>query len=305
VSALKQLPDMVLAELVKIRRRGFGTVAVVVAAVHGALVLAAMVGLRALARWQAPASERNTLDLFDGLQVGEWTLFTLCLPVMTVVVLAVVAELFAGEYAQRTYSLLLIRPVPRWQVFAAKFIAVYGFVILLFAGAVLLTSVLGLVGFGASKATGARAADLAMGLGAEQSFGVRLGEVLVWIAGGCLGMLPVIAATAFFAVVTRSTALTVTYTIILLIIDAGVRLTFPLVGPMLEQDFVVRIADFTMTASRLPPFNHFLAPALAPSDVVGHGEYLKESLGAFALLFGYSAAFIGGAIAVFSLQDVE
>ncbi len=193
MSGLSRLPDMVLAELVKIRRRGFGTVAVVIAAVHGLLVLAAMVGLRALARWQTPASERDALDLFDGLQVGEWTLFTLCLPVMTVVVLAVVAELFAGEYAQRTYSLLLIRPVPRWQVFAAKFIAVYGFVILLFVAAVLLTSILGLVGFGASKATGASPADLAMGLGTEQSFGLRLGEMAVWVFGGSLGMLPVIA----------------------------------------------------------------------------------------------------------------
>ena len=305
MSGLSRLPDMVMAELVKIRRRGFGTVAVVIAAVHGLLVLAAMVGLRALARWQTPASERDALDLFDGMQVGEWTLFTLCLPVMTVVILAVVAELFAGEYAQRTYSLLLIRPVPRWQVFAAKFVAVYGFVILLFVAAVLLTSTLGLVGFGASRATGASPADLAMGLGTEQSFGLRLGEMAVWLIGGSLGMLPVIAATAFFAVVTRSTALTVTYTIILLIIDAGIRLTFPLVGPMLEQDFVVRIADFTMTASRLPPFEHFLTPALSPSEAVGHGEYLKESLGAFGLLLGYSAAFIGGAIAVFTFQDVE
>lgn len=304
MNTLGALPGMVRAELVKIRRRGFGTVAVVVAAIHLILVLASMVGMRALARWQTAPGQRDELNVFDGLQVGEWTLFALCLPVMTVVVLAVVSELFAGEYAQRTYSLLLIRPVPRWQVFAGKFLAGYGFVCLLFLVMVGVGCLLGLVGFGGSK--GPTEMNLVTGMGGEPSFGARLGEITVWTLGGLLSMLPVVAATAFFAVVTRSTALTVTYTIILLIIDGGITATFPLVGQLVDQqELMTRIAEFTMTASRLPPYEHFLAPVLSPAEVVGHGEYLKNSLADLGLLLGYTVTFIAGAVAIFTYQDVE
>ncbi len=307
MSGLRAFPAMVLAELTKIRRRGFGTVAVVVAVVHGVLVLAAMVGIRALLVWQTPEGQRDDLNVFDGLQAGEWTLFTLCLPVMGVVILAVVSELFAGEYAQRTYSLLLIRPVPRWQVFAAKFVAAIGFVCLVLLAVALLSSVLGLVGFGAAR--GPAEANIVTGVEADPGFFSKLWGLAVWYVRIGLSMLPVVALTAFFAVVTRSTALAVTYSIILWLIDVTVLIGLQMAFWWRGNEIFQTIADFTMTASRSPMFTDFLCKTgvMLPGLDCAAAESataLQTAL-PYLLQFGYTALFAGAAVAIFTFQDVE
>jgi len=101
-------------------------------------------------------------------------------------------------------------------------------------------------------------------------------------------------------VVTRSTALTVTYTIILLIIDAGIWLTFPWVTNALDYPIFAEIKPYTLMAARIFWFEYFFG-----SGEMTVGEMLKQSWQSIALVAGYSALFIGGAIAVFTYQDVE
>jgi len=301
VTWLRQTIGMIRAEWIKLWRRGFAVAGLIVAATHGVLVFLIMFGIHAVQRWGATAAA-NTMpaDLFDGLQAGEWTLFSLYLPVMGVVVLAVVGELFAGEYAQRTYSLLLIRPVPRWRIYLAKMCASILWVMLVLAVAMLIASVLGLAAFGTSRTMLSVGADLPVGLGVEQSFGLRVGEMLVKYFAVCVSLLPVLAATAFLAVVTRSTALTVTYTIILLIIDAGIWLTFPWVTQALEYEIFSQIKPYTLMACR-----NFMFPYFFSSGEMSVGEFLSENLRSLGLLAGYTTAFIVAAVAVFTRQDVE
>ena len=298
---LQQTFGMIRAEWTKLWRRGFAVAGLIVAAIHGVLVFLIMFGIHAVQRWGATAAA-NTMpaDLFDGVQAGEWTLFSLYLPVMGVVVLAVVGELFAGEYAQRTYSLLLIRPVPRWRIYLAKMSASILWVLLVLAVAMLIASVLGLAAFGTSRTMMTAGADLPVGLGVEQSFGLRIGELLLKYVAVAVSMLPVLAATAFLAVVTRSTALTVTYTIILLIIDAGIWLTFPWVTQALEYEIFAQIKPYTIMACR-----NFMFPYFFSSGELALGEFLSENLKSLGLLAGYTAAFIAAAVAVFTRQDVE
>jgi len=293
---------MVFAEWIKLWRRGFALAGLVIAGIHGVLAFAVMFGIHAVQRWGATATANAMpADLFDGIQTGEWALFALYLPVMGVVLLAVVGELFAGEYGQRTYSLLLIRPVPRWRIFASKMTACCLYVLLVLAAAMLIASVMGLAAFGTSR-TLVTPDPMAMSaaVGELPSFGSRLGAAVVKYAAVAVSLLPVLAITAFLAVVTRSTALTVTYTIILLIIDAGIWLTFPWVTQALEYEIFAQLKPYTIMANRAFMFPYFFA-----STDVTVGEFLSGSWKAIGLLVGYSAAFVAAAIALFTHQDVE
>ncbi len=297
---LRETAGMVHAEWIKLWRRGFAMAGLVVAVIHGLLVFVVMFGVHGIQRWGAKAQGGLPADLFDGIQGGEWTLFALYLPVMGVVLLAVVGELFAGEYAQRTYSLLLIRPVARWRVFGAKFTASFLYVMLILAVAMLVASVLGLAAFGTSRQMVMAGADLPVGLGMEQSFGLRLAELAVKYLAFSISMLPILAITALLAVVTRSTALTVTYTIILLIIDGGVWLTFPYVTQALEYEIFGQIKPFTLLANR-----NFVVAYFFGAGEMTIGEFLSESWKQLGLIAAYTAAFVGAAIGVFTMQDVE
>ena len=300
MSAATAMLGMVRAEWTKIWRRGFGTVGLVLAGVHAILVFLLQFAFHAVQKWGVKAPDRGAVDIFDGVQTGEWTVFALYLPVMGVVLLAVVGELFAGEYSQRTYSLLLIRPVPRWQVFAAKFLAAYGYVLMLLAAAAVVATVLGLAAFGTSRVLIDPMYAMPGELGLEQSFGLRLGELGIKFVAVALSLVPVVALTALLAVVTRSTALTVTYTIILLIIDGGIWLTFPWVAQALEYEVFAEVKKYTLMASR-----SFMFPYYFQSAEMTLAELLRESALALGLLVGYTATFVGGAIAVFTLQDIE
>ncbi len=304
IRAVKETPGMVGAELTKLRRRGFATAAVVVALVHGGLALLSMGGFRRLATIGATKAERAELNPFDGLQAGEWTLFGLCLPVMIIVLLSVVAQLFAGEYAQRTYSLLLVRPVARWRVFLNKFVAAFGFVVVLFLAAAVIATLLGLAGFGAGRET------------TDEGFWARLLELVVWFLGAALSMLPLIAVTAFFAVVTRSTALSITYTIILWLIDATVGVALHITHWARKEEIWETLAGFTMTASRAPTYERFLNRFACEFGLMIPGvefecppgsawAYLADSAPSYGLMFGYTALFVVAAIVVFTFQDVE
>ncbi len=290
----------VRAEWTKIWRRGFGRAGLVIALAHGVLVFLIMFGIYAVGRWGPfKAQGGDQFDIFDGLMAGEWTLFSLFLPVMGIVLMAVVGELYGGEYAQRTYSLLLIRPVPRWKVFVSKFVASYGYVLLVIFAATAVATVLGFAAFGTSRDLGG-GDPLLTGMIEEPGFGQRLGQFLVAFLSIAYTMLPILALTAMMAVITRSTALTVTYVIILMVIDGGIWLTFPWVTQALEYEIFDQLKPYTILANRLFWWDAFFDP-----EPVALKEFLSENYKALLLSLGYSAAAIGAAIGVFTVQDVE
>ena len=290
----------VRAEWTKIWRRGFGRAGLVIALAHGVLCFLIMFAIYAVGRWGPFAAQGGgEFDVFDGLMAGEWTLFSLFLPVMGIVLMAVVGELYGGEYAQRTYSLLLIRPVPRYKVFLSKFIAAYGYVLFIIALTSLIATVLGLAAFGLSRDFGG-GDPLLTGLIEEPGFGQRLGQYCVTFVAISYTMLPILALTALMAVVTRSTALTVTYVIILMVIDGGIWLTFPWVTQALDYEIFEQLKPYTILATRLFWWDMFFAP-----EPMVLKEFFSESWKALLLSLGYSAAAIGAAIGVFTVQDVE
>lgn len=117
----RQLPRMLMAELRKLLSRGVGQVGLIVAV----LIAAAAVG--ALYVWREaqggvtvngqPGASFVRFEVATGL---DWSLRARNFFVMPLILLTLTAQSLAGEWQERTLRSLVLRPVPRWSVLAAK-----------------------------------------------------------------------------------------------------------------------------------------------------------------------------------------
>ncbi len=115
---------MVLAELRKTLLRGSGIAAVLLAAAVGLLAVGAMY----LVRYLGGEASINGLPVqqlveFNGGTVATWALHARNFFLLPLLLLWAAGASFAGEYRDRTLRELLVRPVPRWSVLAAKLLA--------------------------------------------------------------------------------------------------------------------------------------------------------------------------------------
>jgi ABC-type transport system involved in multi-copper enzyme maturation permease subunit len=117
---------LVLAEARKVFTRGSGIAAMIVAVAAAVLVV---VGIKAIHDWgvgqganingMSPAELLST----SGPAVAGWALQVRNFFVLPLFLLLSAAGAFAGEHKDRTLRELLVRPVPRWSVLAAKLVA--------------------------------------------------------------------------------------------------------------------------------------------------------------------------------------
>lgn len=120
----RQFPAMVRVELLKVftRGSGVGTLAV-------SVLVAAFVTLLTwkVSGWQDQMQFNGQsirgVFAFDVVTVGSWVLYARSLVVIPFLLLLATAAAVAGEHGDRTLRELVVRPVPRWSILAAKAVA--------------------------------------------------------------------------------------------------------------------------------------------------------------------------------------
>ncbi len=112
---------MVRVELLKVFTRGSGLGTLVVSA-----LVAAFVTLLTwkVSGWQDQMQFNGQsirgVFAFDVVTVGSWVLYARSLVVIPFLLLLATAASVAGEHGDRTLRELVVRPVPRWSILAAK-----------------------------------------------------------------------------------------------------------------------------------------------------------------------------------------
>ncbi|MFH1464625.1 MAG: ABC transporter permease [Pseudomonadota bacterium] len=203
---------MFLAELRKTLLRGSGIAALVVAALIAALV----VGVPAAARHYFGDAVINGAPLSQVLQIDGASLLAAALWarnlfLLQLVLLWAASATFAGEWRDHTLRELVVRPVPRWAVLAAKL------------GALSVLSALTLV---VTAVVASSLAALLFGTGGDWGH-VLLGYLASW--GSDLGLF---ALGILASLLIRNVAGVVVVVVLFLVLDLGVRLALKAIGAL-------------------------------------------------------------------------
>ena len=248
-------PGMVRAELHKVLSRASG---------RAGLAVAALVAIgAALALWKASGMTEASINgqLMADIVAPEagralrWALAARNFFVLPLILLMVTAQLLAGELADRTLRALLVRPVARSAVLAAKACAaaIYSALTLLITGAV------------------AAAAGVLLFRTEEP-----LGPVLLGYAASFLSDLGLIAIGLMLSVLMRSVVGVVVGTALFLMGDAAIRGALKLAGALGAEG-----------ASRLEVF--LPGSALAAWQGYDGGWEPQAFIGLALLIFGCAA----------------
>ncbi len=267
---------MVLAELRKVFTRGSGYAALAIALVVG---LGAVFGYWNISRMGEGDLSVNGTPLSQivtasGIEVSGWALWARNFFVLPLFLLLAAASSVGGEFGDRTLRELVVRPVSRWSVLAAKLLALSS----LSAATLLLTLLpsLGLgtalFGLGAAGAAAGSPDVSALLLGYAASFLSDVGLVSIAMAGSLV--LPSVGGTLVAVV-------------LLLMIDKGIGWLLKLLG-------MVGVAQ----AAHFVPFT--LGHALACWEGWKDG-WNPLQFGALAIFVAGSCAF---AVARFHRMDV-
>ena len=131
------LHRMVIAELKKILTRFSGWAGIALSATIPLIVVAVLLWIRSQTTGEDGLVVNNSpisqMVAFEVYTVMDWALSVRNFLVLPLMLLMITAQLVAGEWKERTLRSILVRPVPRWSVLTAKFLAV-----LLYSGACLL-----------------------------------------------------------------------------------------------------------------------------------------------------------------------
>ncbi|RME21989.1 MAG: ABC transporter permease [Deltaproteobacteria bacterium] len=205
----RHLLSMIGAEARAIYGRGSARLAMVVAVLCGVVVALAMQWLFTRAGMGAVDAQINGNPIsqmveFSAGAVGGWALRLRNLFVLPLVLLLATAASLAGELGDHTLREVLVRPVPRWSVLAAKFVvlAVLALVTQALTAAPALGA--GMVFFGTDGPTSVQ--------------GVLLGYAASWLSD--LGLIAIGMLVSTFA---RSVGAVVVGTMLLLMADLGIR----------------------------------------------------------------------------------
>lgn len=119
-----QWPRMVLAELRKIFTRGSGQAGLIVALLVGVVPVLVLLALQdGRASVDTNGQSAQSLISYEVATALGWALRARNFFILPLILLMVIAQLLAGEWAERNLRALLLRPVPRWSVLAAKLAA--------------------------------------------------------------------------------------------------------------------------------------------------------------------------------------
>jgi ABC-2 type transport system permease protein len=113
---------MVWAETLKVFTRGSGIAALAIALLVGVFTVGAVYGAKH-SGMQLNGADASEVIKVTGVQVAGYALTVRNFFVLPMFLLLAAASAVAGEYGDRTLRELVVRPVPRWSILAAKLVA--------------------------------------------------------------------------------------------------------------------------------------------------------------------------------------
>ncbi len=177
----KQFFRMIAVEVLKVFTRGSGLGALVVALLVGALAALAMNGLMQVQEGvQLNGQGLGGLVQFDVVGVAAKALSARNFFVLPLLLFLATGASMAGEHADRTLRELVVRPVPRWSILAAKFAALASL-----SAATLLVTFVTSVALG-WPLVGPPQIDQSVAEGAESLARVSLGFAASFVSDLCL-----------------------------------------------------------------------------------------------------------------------
>lgn len=177
----RQFFRMVAVEALKVFSRGSGVGALIVAVLVGALSALAMYALMGMQEGvQLNGQGLGGLMQFDVVGVGAKALWARNFMVLPLLLFLATGASMAGEHADRTLRELVVRPVPRWSILAAKFTALSGL------SAATLVATFGTALVLGWPLVGAPAIDQSVAEGAESLSRLALGYAASFVSDLCL-----------------------------------------------------------------------------------------------------------------------
>lgn len=211
----RQFPRMVLAETRKVFTSGSAIAAITIA------VLVAIGAVFGVWQWghmrdsfSASVNGQETVSNFtsSGEYVAGWALWARNFFLLPLFLLLATAGSVAGELGERTLRELVVRPVPRWSILAAKLLALCALSIVTLVVTLTLSLGLGAAFFGLDTAGGA------------------LSSLLLGYAASFLSDVGLISLTMLASMLVSSVGGVVVAMLLLLILDFGLGLLLKLLG---------------------------------------------------------------------------
>jgi hypothetical protein len=235
----RQFLAMVQVEILKVYTRGSGIGALVVALLVPLFAVLAMHGLMGM----QDSAQFNGQPLrgflqFDVVSVGGKALWARNFLILPLLLFLATGASVAGENADRTLRELMVRPVPRWSILAAKAIALWTL-----SAATLLVTFVGAVGLGWTV-IGGPAIDQSVAEGSESL--VRLG---MGFAASFVSDMALIAIGMALSSFVRSVGGVVASLILVLIADRVVWLLLKGLGFVLQEEWPKTAVQWTLVGA--------------------------------------------------------
>ena len=212
-------------------------------------------------------------------------------PIAAILIIILSASSMGGEYGWGTMRTVLTRGVGRWQFLASKVILLAG---IGFGGLVLAS-----VGITAACLLAAVIPPSETGSLADAG---RWSDAAVAILKSVYALVPYIAAGTFFAVLTRSSAMSIGLLMGYYVVELIVASTLLTAGP---ESWVGNIPDFLIGSNANEWMGAALVNVEVSSESVTDAQLASDdSLRAFFVLLGYTAAFGAAAFALFRREDI-
>lgn len=217
-------PGMCLAEWRKACGRGLAWAVLLFGVLHGVAGAAAIwIGARAEASMVAEPVDSSTW-----LVAGEAALSLAALPINGLALLLLFSMIWAEDFSLGTISMVFVRPVARWKVFAAKGTVAMTVAFASMALALLTGLAIGLPLFGVEGDLSRIGPDTPF-IGWMSTPGASiLPTVLAGVLTGAYVALPALAVAALLGALTRSPVLTLFGSMMALLADAGAAAAFTL-----------------------------------------------------------------------------
>jgi ABC-type transport system involved in multi-copper enzyme maturation permease subunit len=235
----RQFFAMVRVEMLKVYTRGSGIGALFVALAVPLLavfVLHSLMGMQDSAQFNGQPL-RGFLQ-FDVVSVGGKALYARNFFVLPLLLFLATAASVAGENADRTLRELMVRPVPRWSILAAKMIALWTL-----SAATLALTFAGAVGLGWAV-FGGPAIDQSVAEGSES-----LARLVMGYAASFVSDMALIALGMALSSFVRSVGGVVASLILVLLVDKVVWLILKGLGFVLQEEWPKTAVKWTLSGA--------------------------------------------------------
>ncbi len=235
----RQFFAMVRVEILKVYTRGSGIGALIVALlvpVFAVLAMHALMGMQDSAQFNGQPL-RGFLQ-FDVVAVAGKALWARNFFVLPLLLFLATGASVAGENADRTLRELMVRPVPRWSILAAKAIALWTL-----SAATLAITFVGAVGLGWAF-IGAPAIDQSVAEGSESLLRLSLGYSASFISD--MALIAIGMALSSFV---RSVGGVVASLILVLLADRVVWLMLKGLGFVLQEEWPKTAVQWTLVGA--------------------------------------------------------